>query len=172
MDVLVAWIEQSRAGDIASVLGLLVALVGFAITIWNVRASKAAAIRAEKAANQARRAIRFFDVVAEISTAIAAMEEIRRLHRDAAWPILPDRYNVLRKSLISIRRSGIDLSEEQQTLLQAAIKFLADIERRVDGALEQGQPPERFARWNQATSTHIMELHGLLMELKLRAGAG
>jgi hypothetical protein len=111
-------------------------------------------------------------VVAEISTAIAAMEEIRRLHRDAAWPVLPDRYNALRKSLISIRRSGIDLSEEQQTLLQAAIKFLADIERRVDGALEQGQPPERFARWNQATSTHIMELHGLLMELKLRAGAG
>ena len=63
MDVLVAWIEQSRAGDIASVLGLLVALVGFAITIWNVRASKAAAIRAEEAANEARRAIRFFDVV-------------------------------------------------------------------------------------------------------------
>jgi hypothetical protein len=54
------------------------------VTIWNVRASRAAALRAEEAANQARHAIRFFDVVAEISTAIAAMEEIRRLHRDAA----------------------------------------------------------------------------------------
>ena len=155
----------------ASILGLLVALVGFAITIWNVKASKAAALRAEEAAKEARSAIRFFDVIAEISTAIAAMEEIRRLHRDAAWPILPDRYNALRKSLISIRRSGVNLSEDQQTLLQAAIKFLADIERNVDRALEQGQPPERFARWNQATSEHIMELHGLLMDLKLRAGA-
>jgi hypothetical protein len=172
MDVLVAWIEQTRAGDIASILGLLVALIGFAVTIWNVRASRIASIRAEQAANEARRAIRFFDVVAEISTAISAMEEIRRLHRDAAWPILPDRYNALRKSLISIRRSGIDLSDEQQTVLQAAIKFLADIERRVDSALEQGQAPDRFARWNQASSEHTMELHSLLMDLKLRAGAG
>jgi len=171
MDALVEWIDETRAGDIASLLGLLVALIGFAVTIWNVRASRAAALRAEEAANQARHAIRFFDVVAEISTAIAAMEEIRRLHRDAAWPILPDRYSMLRKSLISIGRSGVALSDDQQTLLQAAIKFLADIERRVDGALEQGQSPERFARWNQATSEHIMELHGLLMELKQRAGA-
>jgi divalent metal cation (Fe/Co/Zn/Cd) transporter len=77
MDVPVAWIGQSGAGDIASILGLLVALIGFAITIWNVRASRAAAIRAEEAANQARRAIRFFDAVAEISTAIAAMEEVK-----------------------------------------------------------------------------------------------
>jgi hypothetical protein len=171
MDALVAWIDETRAGDIASILGLLVALIGFAVTIWNVRASKAAALRAEQAANEARRAIRFFDVIAEISTAIAAMEEIRRLHRDAAWPILPDRYIALRKSLFSIRRSGLDLSDDQQVLLQAAIKFLADIERRVDSALEQGQPPDRVARWNQAASTHIMELHAFLMELKLRAGA-
>jgi DNA-binding NarL/FixJ family response regulator len=155
MDVMVAWIEQTGAGDIASIFGLLVALVGFAITIRNVRASRAAAVRAEEAANEARRAIRFFDVVAEISTAIAAMEEIRRLHRDAAWPILLDRYNMLRKSLISIGRSGVALSDDQQTLLQAAIKFLADIERNVDRALEQGQPPERFARGNEATSEHL-----------------
>jgi hypothetical protein len=171
MDALVVWIDRTHAGDVASILGLVVALIGFAVTIWNVRASRAAALRAEEAANQARHAIRFFDVVAELSTAIAAMEEIRRLDRDAAWPILPDRYNALRKSLSGIRRSGIDLSDEQQTLLQAAIKFLVEIERKVDNALEQGQAPDRFARWNEATSAHIMELHGLLMELKQRAGA-
>jgi hypothetical protein len=170
MDVLVAWIEQSRAGDIASILGLLVALVGFAITIWNVRASRAAAVRAEEAANEARRAIRFFDVVAEISTAIAAMEEIRRLHRDGAWRILPDRYSGLRKSLITIRGSSTDLTADQRTRIQGAISYPANLERRVEISLERDQPPDFVANWNERVSRHIMELHSLLLELKEKAG--
>ena len=67
--------DETRVGDIASIFGLLVALIGFAVTIWNVRASRAAALRAEEATNQARSAIRFFDVVAEISNATPAMEK-------------------------------------------------------------------------------------------------
>jgi hypothetical protein len=124
MDLLVDWLDQTRAGDIASIVGLLIAMIGFAVTIRNVRASKAAALRAEEAANQARSAIRFFDVVAEISTAIAAMEEIRRLHRDAAWPILPDRYNALRKSLVTIRGSDLQLSEEQEARIRPQSSIL------------------------------------------------
>jgi hypothetical protein len=170
MDVLIAWLDQTRAGDIASIVGLLIAVVGFAITIRNVRASRAAAVRAEEAANQARRAIRFFDVVAEISTAIAAMEEIRRLHRDAAWPILPDRYNALRKSLITIRGSDLALSEDQQARIQAAIVYLAELERMVEVSLEEDKTPSNVARWNALASGHILELHSLLLELKSRAG--
>jgi hypothetical protein len=170
MDVLVEWLDQTRAGDLASLAGVLIALVGFAITIWNVKASKAAALRAEDAANEARRAIRFFDVVAEVSSAIAAMEEIRRLHRGRAWPALPDRYSTLRKSLITIKCSS-DLTEEQQARIQGAIKYLADLERRVESGLDQNQPPDRVARWNQLASDHIMELHSLLLELKEKAGA-
>jgi hypothetical protein len=170
MDAVVAWLNQTRAGDIASILGLLVALIGFAVTIWNVRASRAAALRAEQAANQARRAIRFFDVVAEISTAIAAMEEIRRLHRDGAWRILPDRYSGLRKSLITIRGSSTDLTPEQRSRIQAAVTYLANLQRRVEVSLERDQPPALVANWNERVSSHIMELHSLLLELKEKAG--
>jgi hypothetical protein len=167
---LVEWLDRTRAGDIASILGVLIAMVGFAVTIRNVRASRAAAQRAEEAANQARKAIRFFDVVAEISTAIAAMEEIRRLHRDAAWPILPDRYNALRKSLITIRGSDRPLSDEQHARIQAAIVYLAELETMVEVSLEQGKPPKDVARWNVLASGHIQELHGSLLELKSRVG--
>jgi hypothetical protein len=171
MDEMVGWLEQTRAGDIASIAGLLIAVIGFAITIWNVRASRAASLRAAQAAEQARRAIRFFDVVAEMSAAIAAMEEIRRLHRDAAWSILPDRYNALRKSLITIRGSSPELTGGQQARIQAAIKYLADLERWVEYSLEQEQAPNRIASWNERVSDHIMELHSLLLELKDQAGA-
>jgi hypothetical protein len=145
-------------------------MVGFAVTIRNVRASRAAALRAEEAANQARRAIRFFDVVAEISTAIAALEEIRRLHRDAAWPILPDRYNALRKSLITIRGSDLQLSEEQQARIQDAVVYLAELETMVEVGLEQKRAPQDVARWNVLASGHILELHSLLLELRSRVG--
>jgi hypothetical protein len=170
MDVLVAWLDRTRAGDIASILGLLIALVGFAITIWNVRASRAAALRAEEAANHARRAIRFFDLVTEISAAIAAMEEIRRLHRDGAWRILPDRYSGLRRSLVTIRGSSTDLTADQRTRIQAAITYLANLEKRVEISLERDQPPDLVANWNERVSRHIMELHSLLLELKEKAG--
>ncbi len=146
------------------------ALIGFAVTIWNVRASKAAALRAEDAANQARRAIRFFDVVAEVSTAIATMEEIRRLHRDRTWSILPDRYSALRKSLVTIRGSVPDLSDDEQARIQAVINFLADLEGTVEHGLEQNQPPATIASWNQLASGHIMELQEVLLRLKSKAG--
>ena len=82
MDAVVAWLDHTRAGDLASIAGLVIALVGFAITIWNVLASKKAAQRAEQAALDARRAIGFFDAVTELSAAISVLEEIRRLHRN------------------------------------------------------------------------------------------
>lgn len=170
MDAVIAWLDRSYAGDVASIIGVLIALIGFAVTIRNVRASKAAALRAEEAANQAREAIRFFDVVAEISTAIAAMEEIRRLHRDAAWAILPDRYGALRKSLVTIRASAPDLSDDEQARIQAAISFLADLEASVEHALEQHQPPLAIASWNQLVSGHILELQEVLLKLKSKAG--
>jgi hypothetical protein len=105
-----------------------------------------------------------------ISTAIAALEEIRRLHRDAAWPILPDRYNALRKSLITIRGSDLQLSEEQQGRIQDAVVYLAELETMVEVGLEQKRAPQDVARWNVLASGHILELHSLLLELRSRVG--
>jgi hypothetical protein len=169
--VLVEWLDQTRAGDLASLAGVLIALVGFAITIRNTRASKAAALRAEGAAKEARQAIRLLDAVTEVSAAIKDLEELRRLHRSGAWPALPDRYNALRKSLVSIRSSIPGLSDQQQTAIQAALRDLADMERKVENDLERGRSPDEAARWNDRASGHIMELHELLLDLKDQAGA-
>jgi hypothetical protein len=171
MDVLVEWLDQTRAGDLASLAGVLIALVGFAITIWNVRASKAAALRAEGAANKARGAIRLLDAVTDVSAAIKELEEIRRLHRGGAWPVLPDRYHTLRKSLISIRRLSPGLSNEQRTIIQAALRDLAVMENKVEIYLQRGEPPGEAAWWNEQASRHVMKLHGLLLDLKDQAGA-
>ena len=172
MDVLVAWLDWTRAGDLASIFGLLTALVGFAVTIYNVRASKSAAVRAERAALDARRAIGFFDAITELSAAIATLEEIRRMHRDGVWRPLPDRYNGLKKSLLGIRSAVPDLSSDHRSRLQQAIRDLAALEAAVENMLEEGSPHLPVARWNTVASGHIMELHELLLELQRRAGDG
>lgn len=171
MDVLVAWLDDTRAGDLASIAGLFIALVGFAITIWNVRASRAAALRAEQAALDARRAIGFFDAITELSAAVSALEEVRRLHRDRAWPMLPDRYIALMKLLNSVRHSSPSLSAQQDAKIQAAIGYLAELEAVVEHALQRRQRLDGVPEWNQLAAHHIVELHTLLLELKVQAGS-
>ena len=146
-------------------------MVGFGVTIRNVYVSRRAAERAEAASMDTRQALRLFDTIQELASAVAALEEVKRLHRERAWPTLPERYSSLRKSLITIRRTSESLTEDQQSRLQAAITFLVDMEKRVDRSIDDGQPIEKIARFNDLASSHAIELHELLLEIRLQSGA-
>jgi hypothetical protein len=145
-------------------------LVGFAITLRNVYVSRRAAERAEAASVETRRALHLFDTVQELAGAVAALEEIKRLHRERLWDRLPERYAALRKSLITIRRTHAGLSEDQQTSVQRAITFLADMEKRVERSLDSQQPIERIARFNELATGHVSELHDILLAIRLQSG--
>jgi hypothetical protein len=67
------WIVENHVGDLASLAGVAISVVGFAVTVWNVRRSKSAAERAETAANEARRMIRGYETISDFSAAIALM---------------------------------------------------------------------------------------------------
>lgn len=169
--LLAGWLTSSEVGSAASVLGVLLSVVGFAITLRNVFVSRRAAERAEGASVETREALRFFDTIQELASTVAALEEIRRLQRERAWPALPERYSALRKSLITIRHGHPDLSEEQQTRVQRAITFLADMERRVERSLDDQKPIEKVAAFNEIASGHVTELHELLLEIRRQSGA-
>jgi hypothetical protein len=62
------------------------------------------------------------------------------------------------------------MTREQQVRIQAAIHYLAYIEREVELALEQNRPPTQTASWNELASKHVMELHSLLLDMKDQAG--
>lgn len=71
-------------GNIATVLG-------FVVTIWTLVRTKTAAVAARKAAEATKTQLSRVDTITEFSSAIAIMDEIKRLHRARAWEILPDR---------------------------------------------------------------------------------
>lgn len=68
---------QQHWGDVASVAGVLISLVGFVVTIMSVVASTKAAQRAEDAALEVRDKFLRTDTIMELSGAIAIMEEIK-----------------------------------------------------------------------------------------------
>jgi hypothetical protein len=124
-------------GDYASVAGVAIALVGFVLTLRSVHGSKKAADAARTAAEGARRDIFRSSAMIELSGAAAAMEEIKRLHREGEWRALLPRYSTLRSTLIGIHEARQILSEGHKAALQGAITQLRVLEQEVDRALAE-----------------------------------
>ena len=60
-----SWIAENHVGDLASIAGVAISVIGFLATLWNVRRSKSAAERAELAASEARSAMRGYQTVSD-----------------------------------------------------------------------------------------------------------
>lgn len=136
-------------GSISSIAGLVISLTGFAVTIYNIRRSRSAAERATQAAEEARASMKKHVTVSELSEAFQAMKEIKRLHRNQEWAILPDRYDNLRELLISIKINRTDLSDEEQRQIQGMISAIAQIEHKIDVAIERGKTPYEIPQANR-----------------------
>jgi hypothetical protein len=158
-------------GNPASILGLLVSIVGFGVTIFQVIRSRKAATAAAQAAAEARNALIMFEAVADFSSVIAAMEELRRLHRAGAWPILPDRYSTLRQRLVEVRAAGKPLSEANQVRLQTAIQHLSMMEKHVEKYLAEASTVPNKAKFNELISNQIDGLTEVLTSLRIEAAS-
>jgi hypothetical protein len=157
--------EVNRIGDLSGIVGVAISLIGFAATVTGVVRSKRAAERAEEAARAAKDSIRMFDTVVDFAAAISVLEEIKRAHRQQQWPLLPDRYSTIRKTLISIRANGNDLSDDHKTVIQNALVNLSSIEKAVERGLEDPSSLKP-ARFNSLLSNDIDNLMTVLVQLK------
>ena len=155
---LVDLIVENHWGDVASVVALVITIVGFCLTLYGIYKSKTAAERAEVAASSAKKAIVQIDTIAGISAAITAMEEVKRLHRITAWSVLPDRYADVRKALISVRSSNEQLTQECLAAIQDAIQHFAEIENEVEKAIASGRKEPGQAKLNEIVSLQIDKL--------------
>jgi hypothetical protein len=162
--------EVQRIGDLAGVAGVLISIVGFAVTLRGVFKSKRAAQAAEEAARSARDRIQLLDTVVDFSAAIATLDEIKRLHRTGKWSLLPDRYSALRRLLTVVRTANPNLLDSQQAVLQNAVTNLYQLEKLV----EQGakSPALKPAEFNAILSRDADNLSAILQELKTSAKTG
>jgi hypothetical protein len=153
-------------GDIASVLGVLLTILGFTATIIGVWRSKSAAEQASEAAAATRQSMAHYDAIADLSSATAIMDEIKRLQRYRAWAVLPDRYSELRRRLVTIKASNVQVTETQRQTLQATVETFADLERRIEHAVAVNTAPPNPAKLNDIVSAQIDEVQVVLLSLQ------
>lgn len=155
-------------GDIASLAGLIISVVGFLLTLHSVRRSRSAAEGARRAAEQTRASLLHVDAIADLSAAISVMEEIKRLQRESAWRIVPDRYSSLRQKLIRIRNTSPDLSEDDGLAIAEATGQFAELEQRVERFLAKGAAPPNPAKLNEAVGAQLDRVEAILVALQRR----
>ena len=170
LEQITQYIVDNNLGDWASVLGVFIAVIGFFITIYKVLRLKSAAVIVQNAVEKVREDVLRVETVAEFSAALSVMDEIKRLHRQQAWQILPDRYSHLRKSLITIKTSYSELEEDQKIALQSAISIFSGIEKQVEDALAKNLNSLDVPKLNRLISKQIDSLQEVLIEIQDKIG--
>ncbi len=161
---------NNHLGDYASIIGLIVSIIGFSIAIINIYKSKTALEAAKTAVDEVKDDLNRFDVVTEITNSIREMEEIKRIQRSKTLQALPDRYALVRKSLINIKSNYSHLSNEQKIKLQEFITNCTVAETKIDKSLITDKNILGLEKLNQNISTYIDELQGILIEIKKQIG--
>jgi hypothetical protein len=157
----------SSAADVATLVGLAITVIGFVVTIITAWKSKSAAERAEKAAKEARSNLLRVDSISGISSTIAGLQDIKRLHRSGSWDGMPERYGVQRRMLIEVRTGNSKLTDQQRSTLQSAIQQLSLMEQQIEEHLARPDNPVDTARLNRIISRQADALTRLLTELKI-----
>lgn len=170
MNEIIKYMIDNNLGDLASILGLIIAVIGFAITIIGVWKSKSAADSATDAANQAREAISRTETIANFSSAVTAMEEVKRLHRADAWEVMPDRYASLRKTLITILTNHKNLTDEHKASIRSAVTQFRELENSVENYLANKKTSPNSAKLNKLVTSQIDKLDEVLHFIKADTG--
>lgn len=164
------FIDTWRLGDIASLLGLVLAIVGFAITITAALRATKAAKAAQHDVNRAREELRTFYSATKLAIVISRLIALKKAHRRREWGGLPDQYAELRHDLIVIRHRLPNMNDTDASVLQAGISMLKALENDVEKHLEADTEPSKIASMNRRVADQLDEMQRVLAALEPNHG--
>ena len=164
--------------DVFGIIGFPLALWGLWISIDEARKAKDEASKAKSAAEIAknevdklRQTLVRLETIENLADAIAIMEEIKRLHRYGVWDkLLLDRYSTLRRKLVAIKTTNVNIKAEYATILQGAILQFRKIESEVEGSLNDATSKPTTTKLNAIVSTQIDKMDEVLNTMKQDMG--
>jgi len=142
--------QSTIFGNILNTIGIVIALIGFAATIIVALRAKKAAQQAREAANNVRKDIRIGNTVAQFAEVLTIMDEIKDQHRavswdrPASWYTLPVKYSAVCRLLASIQGANPELSRPDKTALTSAINQFTTMQRLIDEALIAEEDLQQF----------------------------
>jgi|GEM_PF-5479250 len=165
-------LDAYRLGDLASIAGLVAALVGFTATIWTAWRSKTAAEAAAEAASEARDQVLNVHSTTSLASVISRMEALKVLHRAGRMHQMPERYSTLAADLMAIRSRNRSLTAHERAIVQQSVLLLRSMEYEMDLWVQGGETSLDIAQLNRAISLAFDDLATLLHDLEKRAQDG
>jgi hypothetical protein len=144
-------------GDVASVVGLILTLVGFVVTIWNVRKAKQAAEGARQAAREAVSRIGSQILANEIGTTLELVRQTDATCRERNWSSAMYRCDEARIRLVPLIESP-ELRSTERDNLHAAFENFGEMLVVLQALLDMNESkkaPPRIAK----------QLHKILEDL-------
>lgn len=171
LDIFNKFLEVHRIGDYAGLLGLLISFVGFYVTYKAANKSKTASEQAAAAVAGIRIDIKRSETVEAFATALAVMDEIRRMYLSDNMYYLPERCNSLRSHLIAIRTGNPFLTDADLIVLQSAITRSSSMEKTVIDHLVKNTVVERD-RLTRSISKDYDALQTVFVRVRNDIGSG
>lgn len=157
-DAFYTFITDSELGAAASIIGVIITVGGF---VWTLLYAKAAKDAAREAINEIQQS----KTVVDVSSAIQILEEIRRLHREKAWEILPDRYTALKKALVFIQTENQIINTTQKINLTKIVRQISIIEGEIEKRNDNEDHFVDVPRFNGVLSIALDRLNEMLAQL-------
>jgi hypothetical protein len=171
VQALLKGIHDGNWGDAASVIGVLISLIGFAITIIGLARSKSAAKQVAVAVADVRQKLWLHNVAVDLAVLMSDIEETKLLHRIGAWDAMPIRYASIRRRLFVIKGNTQSLSKTQKAAIQGVIEQFKVIEEVVETALAAKQSPDNVAALNKLATEQSDRLTAVLVAIQQAIGA-
>jgi hypothetical protein len=169
---LLAYIVSYNLGDYASVLGVLISILGFGVTVYKVWRSNATALQVKLAVQNLQRDLQRMDVISKMAEASRRLSEIKRLQRENFWSGLPVLYEDLRAKLIDVRDNA-ELTDEQTEILRGVIYQTSIMETSIESALKHESSTKLDSvKYNQVLSKKIDELQAVFNQIRNQIGSG
>lgn len=130
--------NPSHAADVAGwgfwlgALGLLLTVVGFAVTLRQLAKTKSAAEAAKSEVDRIQSSMKQYDSAHEVSRASYALGVARKHFKNEAWDDGADSYSDVRNSLISLKANIDDLDIDTIRSIDKSTLYVDKICERVD----------------------------------------
>lgn len=132
---------QSTVGFILTAEGLVISLVGFSFTIWQLIRTQRATSAATAALESARRQFGTLDVLGELHTLRSASESVRDNILALRWPAVTLGYDRLRERMMRITSAPDQLTNQENEIAKDFVAHLISASIEAE-SLNTGDPSE------------------------------
>ena len=151
-------------------MGIPLALLGIGLAYFQVIKTRKASEAAERSVKTFRNDLNQTLCLSDLTKALTGIEELKRLFRNKMYTALPDRLSDVRHTLIAVRGTHINLSEDEQVIFQDAISDLSNLESKIEEFNLNGGQIKTLTRSKDLLTGRTDKLHEIMSRLKNQIG--